>query len=131
MSRTVQLSFLAIASFTLAGADYYVQATAAEHTVLSYGIEKYQKNVKFRLKELKSPNAEEEQFAAREKQYNRTGRIKTQAQIQAERKREVDEVIPEVWSHLSSSNKSARKLPQNGSSRKKMSSSFRRIRVGD
>ncbi len=129
MSRTAALSFLAIASFTLAGADYYVQAKAAKQSFKTYGLSNYKENVTERVSALREPQTGDVYASNTQKPSSEIGRIKTQAQVEAERKRELDEVIPEVWEHLSSADKDGFKLPQTGHMRKSKGISFKRVQV--
>lgn len=123
MSRTAALSFLAVASFALAGADYYVQAKASEQALKTYGFARYKQSIVERV----GPTADD--MAPRvAKKDGQPQKIKTQSQVEAEREREIDEVIPEVWGHLKSSRKPEQFLPQVRSNTSS-GSTFKRIKV--
>lgn len=123
MSRTAALSFLAVASFALAGADYFVQAKAAGQSLNTYGLARYKESVFDRA--APAGNAASSQAV---KKAGSPQKIKTQSQREAEREREIDEVIPEVWGHLKSSQKPEQILPQVRSNTSS-GASFRRIKV--
>lgn len=129
MSRTITLSFLAIAVFTVAGADYYVQARHAQQDVQSYGVARYKESIVARVGDQMDQRVQATGETAPPRQDAERGQIKTRTLVNTEATRNVDDVIPEVWERLKVSRDEKSRLPQVATQRGGRGISFHPARV--
>ena len=124
MSRTAALSFLTVVSFTLAGADYYVQARAHQFELQAYGVTRYKESVVERVSEQLEASAKAERLAAEAE----AEKFKTNALAKVDAKRDVEDIIPEVWDRLKASREEENRLPQVRHQRGGNGISFQKVR---